>query len=160
MNCVKKKVKVLVAQSCLTVCNPMDCSLPDSSVHGILQARILEWVAIPSSRWSSQLRDWTQVSYFTGRFFIIWAIREPSELCSIACAHWSLRKAFLSLLAILWNSAFKWVCLPFLICLSLIFFSQLFVRPPQTIILPFAFLFCGPLEKGMASHFSILATSS
>ena len=37
------KVKVLVAQSCLTLCNPMDCSLPGSSVHGILQARILEW---------------------------------------------------------------------------------------------------------------------
>ena len=43
-------VKVLVAQSCLTLCDPMDCSLPGSSVHGILQARILEWVAIPFSR--------------------------------------------------------------------------------------------------------------
>ena len=43
-------VKELVAQLCLTVCNPLDCSLPDSSVHGILQARILEWVAISSSR--------------------------------------------------------------------------------------------------------------
>ena len=41
------KVKVLVAQSCLTLCNPMVCSLPGSSVHGILQAKILEWVAIP-----------------------------------------------------------------------------------------------------------------
>ena len=48
MNCVEKKVKVLVAQSCLTLCNLMDFSLPGSSVHGILQARILEWVAIPS----------------------------------------------------------------------------------------------------------------
>ena len=43
------KVKVLVAQLCLTLCDPIDCSLPDSSVHGILQARILEWVAIPFS---------------------------------------------------------------------------------------------------------------
>ena len=48
-----KKAKVLVTQSCLSLCNPMDCSPPGSSVHGILQARILEWVAIPFSRESS-----------------------------------------------------------------------------------------------------------
>ena len=47
----------------------MDCSLPGSSVHGILQARILEWVAIPSSRGSSQPKDPTQVSCLAGRFF-------------------------------------------------------------------------------------------
>ena len=47
-------VKVLVAQSCLTLCDPMDCSPPGSSVHGILQARTLEWVAMPSSTGSSQ----------------------------------------------------------------------------------------------------------
>ena len=47
-------MKVLVAQLCLTLYNPMDCSLPGSSVHAILQARILEWVAIPFSRASSQ----------------------------------------------------------------------------------------------------------
>ena len=47
------KVKVLVAQLCLTLGNPMDCSLPGSSVHEILQSRILEWVALPSSRGSS-----------------------------------------------------------------------------------------------------------
>ena len=46
-------VCVLLAQSCLTLCNPIDCSLPASSVHGIFQARILEWVAMPSSRGSS-----------------------------------------------------------------------------------------------------------
>ena len=50
------------AQSCLTLCDPVDCSLPDSSVHGILQARILEWVAISSSKGSSQPRDRTHVS--------------------------------------------------------------------------------------------------
>ena len=44
---------MLAAQSCLTLCNPMNCSLPGSSVHGILQARILEWIAMPSSRGSS-----------------------------------------------------------------------------------------------------------
>ena len=47
----------------------MDCSLPGSSVHGILQARILEWVVIPFSKGSSWPRDWTQVSYIAGRFF-------------------------------------------------------------------------------------------
>ena len=56
------KVKVLVAQSCPILCDPMDCSPPGSSVHGILQARTLEWIAIPFSRRSSQPRDQTQVS--------------------------------------------------------------------------------------------------
>ena len=58
--------------SFLTLCDPMDCSLLGSSVHGILQARILEWVAIPFSRGSSRPRDWTHlsnVSCITGRFF-------------------------------------------------------------------------------------------
>ena len=52
-----------VAQLCQTLCNPRDCSLPGSSVHGILQARILEWVAVPFSREPSQHRDRTQVSH-------------------------------------------------------------------------------------------------
>ena len=59
-------------QSCLTFCNPMDCSLPGSSIHGILQARILGCFAMPSSRGSSQPRDWTRISYascFVGGFF-------------------------------------------------------------------------------------------
>ena len=49
--------------SCVTLCDPMDCSPPGSSVHGILQARTLEWVAVPSSRGSSRSRDWTCTSY-------------------------------------------------------------------------------------------------
>ena len=61
----------LVTQSCLTLCDPMDCSPPGFSVHGILRARMLEWVAMPSSRGSSQPRDRTQVSYISGRFFTI-----------------------------------------------------------------------------------------
>ena len=65
-----------VSQSCLTLCNPMDCSPPGSPVHGILQARLLEWVAIPFSRGSSWPRDQIQVSHIAGRFFIIWAIRD------------------------------------------------------------------------------------
>ena len=50
-------------QTCPILCDPMDCSLPGSSVQGILQARILEWVDISSSRRSSQPRDWTHISY-------------------------------------------------------------------------------------------------
>ena len=75
-------VLCLVARSCPTLCDPMDCSLPGSSVHGILQARMLEWVAMPSSRESSQLRDWTQVSHIAGGFFTIWATRETQEYWS------------------------------------------------------------------------------
>ena len=52
-----RKVKVLVSQSCVNLCDPMDCSLPGSSVHGILQARLLEWVAILFSRGYSQTSD-------------------------------------------------------------------------------------------------------
>ena len=58
-----------VTQSCPTLCDPMDCSLPGSSVHGILQARVLEWVAISFSRASSRPRDQTQVSLIGGRRF-------------------------------------------------------------------------------------------
>ena len=61
-------VFVLVAQSCPTLCDPMDCSPPSFSVHGILQARILEWIAILFARGASQPRDRTLVSCLTGRF--------------------------------------------------------------------------------------------
>ena len=57
------EVKMLVAQSCLTLCDPMDCSPPGSSVHGTLQARILEWIAVLSSRGSSRPRDRARISY-------------------------------------------------------------------------------------------------
>ena len=57
----------------------MDCSLPGSSVQGILQARILEWVGMPSSRGSSPPRDQSQVSYSEGRFFTIQATREAYQ---------------------------------------------------------------------------------
>ena len=57
----------------------MDCSLPGSSDHGILQARVLEWVAIPFSRESSWPRDGTQVSHIAGGFLTVWAIREAAQ---------------------------------------------------------------------------------
>ena len=67
----EQKVKVKVTQSCSTLCNSMDCI-----VHGILQARILEWVTFPFCRGSSQPRDQTQVSRIAGGFFTSWATRE------------------------------------------------------------------------------------
>ena len=72
----KWKVKALVTQLCLTLCDPMDCSPPGSSVYGILRARILEWVVIPFSRGFSWLRDQARVSVTAGRFFTVWAKRE------------------------------------------------------------------------------------
>ena len=79
--------EVKVTQSCPTFCDPMDCSLPGSSVHEILQARILEWVAVPFSRGSSKPRDWTQVSCTAGGFFTVWTTRKahpwPQSSCKI-----------------------------------------------------------------------------
>ena len=68
-----------VAKSCLSLCDPMDCRTPGSSVHVILQARILEWVTIAFSRESSWPRDRTKVSCIAGGFFIVWATRENQE---------------------------------------------------------------------------------
>ena len=69
--------------SCLTLCDPMDCSLPGSLVHGIFQAWILEWVAIAFSSGSSWPRDRTRVSHIVGRCFTLWATREATNLDSI-----------------------------------------------------------------------------
>ena len=68
---LSEKKRKLVSQSCPTLCHPVDCSLLGSSVHGIFQARILEWIAISLSRGSSQPRDQTPVSCITGRFFTV-----------------------------------------------------------------------------------------
>ena len=68
-----------VTQSCPTFCDPVDCSLPGSSVRGILQARTLKWVAISFSRRSSQPRDRTRVSRIAGRRFTVWATREATK---------------------------------------------------------------------------------
>ena len=79
----------LSCQSGPTLCDLMDCSPLGFSVHGILQARILERVAMFSSRGSSQPRDWTQVSWIAGRFFTVWATREAQE-------YWSAGRFFTS----------------------------------------------------------------
>ena len=72
-------LKVKVAQWCPMLCDPMHYRRPGYFVHGILQARILEWVAILFSRGSSQPRDWTQVPCIAGRSFTVWATREAQE---------------------------------------------------------------------------------
>ena len=78
-------VSVLVYQSCLTLCNPLDCSPRGSSVHGILQARILEWVAISFSSGSFRPRFWTCVSHIIGGLLTIWATEEGHlDSCSVS----------------------------------------------------------------------------
>ena len=68
-----------VAQLCPTLCTSVDCCPPGSSVHGILQARLLEWVANSFSRRSSRPRDRAQVSHIAGRRFNLWATREAAS---------------------------------------------------------------------------------
>ena len=70
---------MLVVQLCLTLCDPMDCSPPGSSVHVIHQARILEWIDISFSRGSSRLSDQTQVFCIAGIFFTTYATREAID---------------------------------------------------------------------------------
>ena len=80
-----KKVKneTEVAQSCPTLCDPKDFSLPGLSIHGIVQARALEWVAISFYRGSSRPRDWTWVSHIAGRHFTLRATREAHEVAKM-----------------------------------------------------------------------------
>ena len=90
----ERKWKVSVTQSCLTLCNPMNCSPLGSSVYGILQSRILEWVAISSFRGSSGPRDWNCISWgscIADRFFTIWATRKGAvSLSSSVKGRWEL----------------------------------------------------------------------
>ena len=116
MNCIKCIVNYSevseVAQSCPTLCDPVDCSPPGSSIHGILQARILEWVAISFSRGSSWPRDRTQVSLIAGRRFNLWATREALLLgimlysSSLEFIHLAKLKLYLLFIYILWWSVY------------------------------------------------------
>ena len=96
----------LVIQLCPTLCDPMDCSQPGSSVHGILQARILEWVAIPFFTVSLWPRGWTQVSCTAGRFFTIWDTRKAQHSPKFPCVILVALQC-LSLTALLQCSPFK-----------------------------------------------------
>ena len=81
-------MKVLVTQLCLTLCDPRNYSPPGSSVHGLLQARILEWIF---SRGSSWPRDWTQISCTAGGFFTVWTPREASRGCAqVTCTYYAV----------------------------------------------------------------------
>ena len=84
-NC-ESKMKVLVIQSCLTLCNPMDCSSPGSSVPGILRSRTLEWVVISFSRGSSWSRDWIHISYIfcIGRQILYCCSTCEAPICSLS----------------------------------------------------------------------------
>ena len=98
-----------VTQLCPTLCNPVDCSLPGSFLHGILQARILEWVAISFSRGSSWPRDQTGVSCIGGRCFNLWATSSVisknyttasrCSLCLLIASAYELR--------IVWRKSYK-----------------------------------------------------
>ena len=108
-------MKALFTQLCPALCNPMDCSPSGSSVHGILQTRILEWVAILFSRESSWPRDQTRVSCIAGRFFTVWATREAQgamqilerEVQNIACKYLEMVK-FSWILAVSQSSLVRW----------------------------------------------------
>ena len=106
--CMRVCTSAKSLQSCLTLCDPMNCSPSGSSVQGILKARILEWVAISSSRGSSWSRHWTWVSHAscTGRrFFFHWAIWEPLATVHTASARppsfWLLSPQTMDLIFIL-----------------------------------------------------------
>ena len=91
------KVKVLVTQSCLTLCDPWTIALPGCCVHGILQAELLVRVAMPFSRGSSQSRDWTQLCHIAGRFCTVWATRESWGRVSLSvCYLLSLVQVFVT----------------------------------------------------------------
>ena len=126
-------VKVNVAQSCLTLYDPMDCSLQGSSVHGIFQVRILEWVTIFFSRRSSQPRDQTQVSRVVGRLFTTGATREVrlTEIVYYSLSYFSVygQRIYISILKLLFYMNVllvteKWLLLS--ICLFSMFLCKLF----------------------------------
>ena len=106
----KEKNESEVTQSCLTLCNTMDCSLPGSSVRGIFQTRVLKWVAISFSRGSSQPRDQTQVSCIAGRSFTIWATREAIHALR------PFKKVRASVVCISDSFATPWTVAPKLFC--------------------------------------------
>ena len=120
-------VKVLVTQLYLTLCHPRDYSPPGSFVHGILQARILEWVAISFPRISSWPRNQTQVSFIAGRIFTVWATKKQ---CHQNRDIFLVRSAGLTLSIVRLVSGFKWSTINYYLrtvsIQKIIFRSQLF----------------------------------
>ena len=109
----KDNCEVLWGSHLGSLCDPMDCSPPGSSVHGILQARTLELVAIPFSRRPSRPREWTCVSQIAGRFFTVWATSKARKItkyikitCIINKCKWLSSKERVKTLFHLWRR--KW----------------------------------------------------
>ena len=102
-----------VTQSCPTLCDPMNCSLPGSSIHWILQARILEWVAISSSRGSSRLRDRTRTSCIAERFFTKISFVLVTQSCPTLCDPMDCSPPDSSVHGILQARILEWVAIPF-----------------------------------------------
>ena len=95
-------------QSCPTLWHPMDYSLPRSSIHGIFQARVLEWVAISFSRESSWPRDWTRVSRVVGKCFTIWATGEVKKAGKGDDRRWDGWMAWLTQWTWIWAGSERW----------------------------------------------------
>ena len=109
----------LWSESCSVVSDclwPHGLSLPCSSVYGLLKARILEWVAIPFSRWSSQPKDRTHVSHIVGVFFTVWATREVLELLISALIIFFF--FFLKEMPVSFSSSKGWPCVLFILTLA------------------------------------------
>ena len=87
-----KNAQSEIAQSCLTLCDPMDRSIPGFSIHGFFQARVLEWVAISFSWRSSRLRDWAWVFHIIGRRFTVWATKEVQTTAQLHSSHMLAKK--------------------------------------------------------------------
>ena len=108
--CLRTTILMLVAQSCPTLFDSIDYSPPVSFVHGIVQARILQWVAIPFSKGSSWPRDGTWESCISGRFFIIWATNKGEVLVTMnisTCQNPSWHRDPRSYYQCSWVSTFK-----------------------------------------------------
>jgi len=131
------KYSTLVTQLCLT-CNPMDCSPPDSSVHEILQARIMKWVAISFSRGSSQPRGWNQVSCIAGRFFTNWATRKVLKSLNRVWNQWYTHiKHKWDIVICLRIDIWSPNCCPVNRFISIIYLDSIYMHKYMTVVLLF-----------------------
>ena len=169
MSKVECGIESEVAELYPTLCKPVDCSPPGSSVHGILQARILQWVAILFSRRSSRPRDWTRVSRIVGRRFTVWVTREVLSVLQLNIKWPHLFSCLVILLAV--SSKLSYYSGPvvkglivtwfyfLLLRISFVFGSQLFitklwVSPPESWCLFLNQILC--LKIGLHRYFAKL----